>query len=96
MWELGVVGPPDVDRVAGAHGVAGAGGSLAAPMPGTIIRVDVKEGDRVEPRQRLVVLEAMKMEHVVEAPYGGVVRAILHYAGDLVAAGDILVEIEEG
>jgi len=96
MWELGVVGPPDVDRVAGAHGVAGAGGSLAAPMPGTIIRVDVNEGDRVEPRQRLVVLEAMKMEHVVEAPYGGVVRAILHHAGDLVAAGDILVEIEEG
>jgi len=95
MWELGVVGPPDVDHGAGAHGVAGAGGSLAAPMPGTIIRVDVNEGDRVEPRQRLVVLEAMKMEHVVEAPYGGVVRAIVHHAGDLVTAGDILVEIEE-
>ena len=96
MWEFGVVGPPDVDRVAGAHGVAAAGGSLGAPMPGTIIRVDVKEGDRVEPRQRLVVLEAMKMEHVVEAPHGGVVRAIRHHAGDLVAAGDTLVDIDEG
>jgi 3-methylcrotonyl-CoA carboxylase alpha subunit len=96
LWELELAGPPDVDHVAGAPGAGGVGGSLAAPMPGTIIRVDVKEGDRVEPRQRLVVLEAMKMEHVVEAPYGGVVRVIRHHAGDLVAAGATLVEIEEG
>jgi 3-methylcrotonyl-CoA carboxylase alpha subunit len=96
MWEFAAVGPPDVDRITDGHGIGVAGGSLTAPMPGTIIRVDVKEGDRVEPRQRLVVLEAMKMEHVVEAPYGGVVRAIRRQAGDLVAAGDILVEIEEG
>jgi len=94
-WELGIVRPPDVDRVAGGHGAGGTENSLAAPMPGTIIRVEVREGDVVEPRQRLVVLEAMKMEHVVEAPYSGVVRAVLRRAGDLVAAGDKLVEIEE-
>jgi len=95
-WTLEVVGPPDIDRVAGGHGAGGTENSLAAPMPGTIIRVEVREGDTVEPRQRLVVLEAMKMEHVVEAPYSGVVRAVLRHAGDLVAAGDKLVEIEEG
>jgi len=94
-WALGVAGPPDVDSVAGGHGVHGTENSLNAPMPGTIIRVDVREGDTVEPRQRLVVLEAMKMEHVVEAPYSGVVRAVLRRAGDLVAAGDKLVEIEK-
>jgi len=40
-------------------------------------------------------MEAMKMEHVIEAPYGGVVRAILHREGDLVTAGAELVELEE-
>jgi biotin carboxyl carrier protein len=64
-------------------------------MPGTVIKVYVREGQRVEARQRVVVLEAMKMEHVVEAPYGGVVRAVLHGEGELVAAGEKLVEIEE-
>ncbi len=95
VWALGVAGPPDVDSAGGGRAVHGAEKGLTAPMPGTIIRVDVREGDTVEPRQRLVVLEAMKMEHVVEAPYGGVVRAVLRRAGDLVAAGDKLVEIEE-
>jgi 3-methylcrotonyl-CoA carboxylase alpha subunit len=94
-WSLHLVGPPDVDAAARHSGIGGLGAPLEAPMPGTVIKVYVQEGQRVEAQQRVVVLEAMKMEHVVEAPYSGVVRAVLHGEGDLVAAGEKLVEIEE-
>jgi len=94
-YELRVSGPPDVDALGGGSGQAAAGEkSLTAPMPGTVIRVDVREGDRVEARQRLAVLEAMKMEHPIEAPYAGIVRAVLHRVGDLVPSGARLIELE--
>jgi biotin carboxyl carrier protein len=64
-------------------------------MPGTVIRVAVDEGDRVEPRQTLVVLEAMKMETPIVAPYEAVVRAIHVAEGDRVAGGATLVELED-
>jgi biotin carboxyl carrier protein len=63
-------------------------------MPGTVIRVAVDEGDRVEPRQTLVVLEAMKMETPIVAPYEAVVRAIHVAEGDRVVGGATLVELE--
>jgi biotin carboxyl carrier protein len=88
--------PPDVD--AAAH--AGRSGpaeqsALTAPMPGTVIAVHVKEGDRVEARQTLCVLEAMKMETPVASPYEAVVRAVHVQEGDRVAGGALLVELEE-
>jgi pyruvate carboxylase len=64
-------------------------------MPGTVIRVLASEGDRVAPRQPLVVLEAMKMETPVVSPYEAVVRAVRVAVGDRVAGGDVLVELEE-
>ena len=64
-------------------------------MPGTLIKVLVDEGQSVVARQPLVVLEAMKMEHVVTAPYDGVVRKLLFRTGALVAKGAALVELEE-
>ena len=64
-------------------------------MPGTVIRVLVAEGDRVEPRQPVVVLEAMKMETPVVSPYAAVVRAVHVGEGDRVAGGALLVELEE-
>jgi acetyl/propionyl-CoA carboxylase alpha subunit len=69
--------------------------SLSAPMPGTVIKVLVGEGDRVQPRQPLVVLEAMKMETPVISPYEAVVRAVHVAEGDRVAGGTVLVELEE-
>ena len=66
-----------------------------APQPGTVIRVVVAEGDRVEARQPLVVLEAMKMETPVVAPYEAVVRTIHVAEGDRVAGGTVLVELED-
>ena len=69
--------------------------SLTAPMPGTVIRVLVGSGDSVQPRQPLVVLEAMKMETPVVSPYEAVVRAVHVSEGDRVAGGELLVELEE-
>ena len=87
--------PPD--PVAAAHDTRGAGeqSALTAPMPGTVIRVLVGEGDEVQPRQPLVVLEAMKMETPVVSPYEAVVRAVHVTEGDRVTGGQLLVELEE-
>jgi acetyl-CoA/propionyl-CoA carboxylase biotin carboxyl carrier protein len=89
--------PPDVDEA--AHAASGAAGgeqsSLTAPMPGTVIKVLAAPGDRVEPRQTLLVLEAMKMETPLVSPYEAVVRAVHVAEGDRVAGGALLVELEE-
>ena len=69
-------------------------GSLHAPMPGKVIRVDVSAGEQVAEGQVLVVLEAMKMEHTLRAPHGGSVTRVLHKAGDQVEGGAILVVVE--
>jgi 3-methylcrotonyl-CoA carboxylase alpha subunit len=63
-------------------------------MPGKVIDVRVESGERVEPRQPLVVLEAMKMEQVVAAPYEGGVRSVDVAVGDQVATGAVLVTLE--
>ncbi len=68
-------------------------GSLASPMPGTVVKVLVSEGDRVAKGADLVVVEAMKMEIRIEAPADGVVRAVRKRAGEPCDAGEILVEV---
>jgi acetyl/propionyl-CoA carboxylase alpha subunit len=89
--------PPDVDEL--AHTRTGASGgeqsTLTAPMPGTVIKVLASPGDKVEHRQTLLVLEAMKMETPVVSPYDGTVRAVHVAEGDQVAGGALLVELEE-
>jgi acetyl/propionyl-CoA carboxylase alpha subunit len=69
--------------------------TVRAPMPGTVLRVLVRSGDRVEPRQPLVVLEAMKMETPLVSPYAGVVLDVHVAEGDRVTGGAVLVELEE-
>jgi biotin carboxyl carrier protein len=64
-------------------------------MPGVVLRVLAAEGDRVEPRQPLVLLEAMKMQTPVVSPYAAVVRHVLVSEGERVAGGAVLVELEE-
>jgi propionyl-CoA carboxylase alpha chain len=70
-------------------------GSLHAPMPGKVIRVEVATGDQVRAGQVLLVLEAMKMEHALRAPHDGTVVEVDFDAGDQVEAGAILVVVEE-
>jgi propionyl-CoA carboxylase alpha chain len=68
-------------------------GSLLAPMPGSVVRVEVDQGAEVYAGTPIVVLEAMKMEHTVRAPADGVVATILVTAGDQVVAGQVLAVV---
>ncbi|HEX4906914.1 MAG TPA: biotin/lipoyl-containing protein, partial [Acidimicrobiales bacterium] len=67
---------------------------VAAPMQGTVVSIDVAEGDTVKVGQQLVVLESMKMEHVVASEAAGVVTSITVAVGDTVMPGDALVGVE--
>ncbi len=70
-------------------------GSLVAPMPGTVTRIEVEVGAEVEAGDILVVLEAMKMEHAVRAPHAGHVEALPIRAGDSVDIGATLAVVSE-
>jgi biotin carboxyl carrier protein len=67
---------------------------VVAPMPGKIVKVLVKAGDRVTARQGLVVVEAMKMENELRSPKEGVVTEVLVVEGVSVEAGRVLVVVE--
>ncbi|MER5264284.1 biotin carboxylase N-terminal domain-containing protein [Actinosynnema sp. NPDC002837] len=70
-------------------------GATVAPMPGTVVRVAVEPGQRVEAGAELLVLEAMKMEHRVLATTGGAVAEVLVRAGQQVDAGDVLAVVAD-
>ncbi|HEU5489720.1 MAG TPA: biotin carboxylase N-terminal domain-containing protein [Gaiellaceae bacterium] len=86
--------PPDIDVESHRPGAAHGESTVTAPMPGTVIRVEVAPGDAVRARQPLVVLEAMKMEIPVHSPFEGTVKAIHVTEGDRIAGGSLLVELE--
>lgn len=67
-------------------------GSVRAPMPGLIVRLEVAEGETVAPGQGVVIMEAMKMENELKADGGGVVKRILVQPGAAVEKGAVLVE----
>jgi 3-methylcrotonyl-CoA carboxylase alpha subunit len=78
--------------------LAGAGedtraGSLAAPMPGKIIKVMTEAGAKVAKGQALLILEAMKMEHTITAPVDGTVKEVHYAAGDQVLEGAELITL---
>ncbi len=79
-----------------AASAAASDGRIAAPMPGRVLTLGVKPGQRVEAGERLLVLEAMKMEHRLVAPAPATVRAVHVAEGDQVAEGAPLVELELG
>ncbi len=94
VWRLERPAAPDVEgALAGSEATDGA--SLTAPMPGTVVKVLVGEGDEVEEGQTLLVLEAMKMEQSVAAPHAGTVRALPYPEGARVPGGAVLAELEE-
>jgi biotin carboxyl carrier protein len=68
--------------------------SMAAPMPGVVLKIFVSAGDEVAKGAPLIILEAMKMEHQIVSPYDGVVRSIACQVGQLVQPGVELIVVD--
>ena len=90
---VAVAAAPAAAAPAAAPAAAASGTVVAAPLPGNIFAIKVKEGDAVKAGDVLIVIEAMKMENEVCAPSDGVVKQIAVSKGAMVATGDTLVVI---
>ena len=88
VWVTETEAPSRMRRRAAAHE------SLAAPMPATVLKIPVAQGDAVTKGQTVLVLEAMKMELPLRAAHDGTIAAIRCREGELVQPGTTLVEIE--
>ena len=86
--------PPQVEPDIHTAAPGGKATVVTAPMPGVVLQVLVAEGDRVEARQPLAVLEAMKMETPVLCPFDATIRRIHVAEGERVVAGAVLVELD--
>ena len=83
-------------RASGDSGVSASDGAIISPMPGKLIAVEVRQGEAVTKGQKLVTLEAMKMEHSLTAPFDGIVAELNAREGAQVSEGALLVRIEKG
>ena len=90
---VAVAAAPAAAAPAAAPAAAASGTVVAAPLPGNIFAIKVKEGDAVKSGDVLIIIEAMKMENEVCAPSDGVVKQIAVSKGAMVATGDTLVVI---
>jgi biotin carboxyl carrier protein len=84
------------EAIAGGPGARAAGSQLKAPMPGRVVKVLIKVGERVERGAPIVIVEAMKMENEMHAPASGTVLKVHVAEGATVDAGQLLVELELG
>jgi acetyl/propionyl-CoA carboxylase alpha subunit len=89
-WSFHLAPAPSLHSTGGGQSAA-TGANVVAPMPGKIVKVAVSENDVVEEHALLVVLEAMKMEHRIEASASARVKSVLVKEGEIVAAGTPLV-----
>jgi 3-methylcrotonyl-CoA carboxylase alpha subunit len=85
---------PTLRRAGGAAGGA-SDGAILSPMPGKLISVDVAQGEAVTKGQKLLTLEAMKMEHSLVAPFDGIVAELEASEGAQVSEGTVLARIEK-
>jgi glutaconyl-CoA/methylmalonyl-CoA decarboxylase subunit gamma len=85
---------PSVSKTASPSAPKGTG-NIKSPLPGVILEMYVKEGDNVKIGQKLLMLEAMKMENIINADKEGRVASIKAGKGDSVMEGDILIVIGE-
>jgi acetyl/propionyl-CoA carboxylase alpha subunit len=68
--------------------------SIKAPMPGLVIEINVEEGQKVSENEKILILEAMKMENVIKIPHEAVVKKINIVKGQAVDKGQVLIELE--
>ncbi|MDR9784503.1 acetyl/propionyl/methylcrotonyl-CoA carboxylase subunit alpha [Rhizobium redzepovicii] len=90
-WSIGL---PRVGEVEASHGVGD--GVILSPMPGLVISVDIAEGDPVTKGDRLLTVEAMKMEHTLRAPFDGIVGKLQVSPGTRVAENQLVVTVMKG
>ena len=93
VTEMGTTYLVRLERNAGTGTHSAADGDILAPMPGKVIAVDVAQGDAVTAGQRLLVLEAMKMEHALTAPFDGVVAELSASEGAQVQVEAVLARV---
>ena len=104
-WALGMVGERvevtvqdergrGIEAVSGQGQPAVGGGTVRAPMPGLVVRIEVAEGQQVDAGAGLVVVEAMKMEHELRAPRPGMVQTVHVAVGQAVEKGASLVTLK--
>jgi acetyl/propionyl-CoA carboxylase alpha subunit/acetyl-CoA carboxylase carboxyltransferase component len=96
LIESGSAADDETLAVAVAASATGPAGSVAVPAPlqGTIVAIDVEEGDLVRPGQQIAVLESMKMEHLVTAPHGGRVMMVAAEAGVTLMQDEAILYLE--
>jgi 3-methylcrotonyl-CoA carboxylase alpha subunit len=85
--------PPNVEQTAYANDPKQTQKTLTAPMAGTIVKIQVAEGENVEAHQVLMILSAMKMEHAITAPHAGIVQHIRYQEGSVVPGGAVLIDM---
>lgn len=81
-----------LDKMGLTNGQAGKANNVKAPMPGLIVDLRVKEGDKVRPGDALLILEAMKMENMIKASAESIVKSVKVVKGDSVEKNQILIE----
>ena len=92
--EVKAVQPPP-NPVASQVAVApGSGSAVSAPMPGTVLKLNVAKGDTIAKGQTLLILEAMKMENEIISPTSGKVADVRVQKGQQVNAGDVMIVVE--
>ena len=84
-----------LERHGGGASASAADGAILSPMPGKLIALDVQTSDTVVAGQKLMVLEAMKMEHNIVAPFDGIVREIGPALNEQVTSDTLLIQIEK-
>jgi 3-methylcrotonyl-CoA carboxylase alpha subunit len=94
MFMLGGAYAFDLPGRANAASASAVDGAIVAPMPGKITSVEISQGDKVAKGQRLLTLEAMKMEHGLVAPFDGVIAVLSAKAGAQVSEGTVLALVE--
>jgi acetyl/propionyl-CoA carboxylase alpha subunit/acetyl-CoA carboxylase carboxyltransferase component len=96
LIESGDAADDETLALAVAESATGPAGSVAVPAPlqGTIVAIDVEEGDLVRPGQQIAVLESMKMEHLVTAPHGGRVTSVAAEAGMTLMQDEAIIYLE--
>lgn len=96
FWQVDVVNPMIPSSLTGrAASSAGGDGTIKAPMPGKVSRINFSEGDSVTEGDVLLVMEAMKMEHTIVAPTSGVLKALHCRVDEIVQDGSPLAEVAE-